>query len=105
MKANRNGNWKGLLLIGAVAFIVLLFFGWVVSAGFALLATIVKGVGVLLGSLFRYAFSSPVNLLIVGALGYGGYKLYKRYFSRGPDRIDYTDSDFERGEEGHYEPR
>ncbi|MBS3812522.1 hypothetical protein KGY64_01705 [Candidatus Bipolaricaulota bacterium] len=105
MKASKNGNWKIILIVGAIIFVGLLFFGWIISASFALLAAIIKGLGVLLGNIIRYAFSSPVNILILGVLGYGGYKIYKKYFSRKQKSIEYTESDFEHGDDQHYEWR
>lgn len=107
MRNNYHHDWKGILLIGGLLLFGLLIFGWFISAGLTLIVTMIRGLGVLLGGLIKYTFSSIYNLVGVGLLCFLGYKGYQKYIRKRSkrDQVKYSDSDFERGEDQHYEWR
>lgn len=106
MKFNFNGDWKFLLIAGGVLLTIFLLAGAILSSVFSLFVWILRGIGVLLGSLVGFAFHSIFNLLIVGGIA---YLLYRGYFylkgresdTGNPNGVDYSDEDFERREDNH----
>ena len=106
MKFNFSGDWKFLLIAGGVLLTLFLLAGALLSSIFSLLVWLFKGIGVLLGSVVRFAFSSIFNLIIAGGIIYLLYRGYVYLKERKLDTgnangVDYSDEDFERREDNH----
>ncbi len=104
MRFNVKGDWKFLLLLGGIVLLVFILAGALLSSIFSLFVWVLQGIGTFLGSLVGFAFQSIYNLLIVALiifLAYRGY-LYltdKEEEEVNPDSLEYSEEDFERGDE------
>lgn len=99
MRINFNGDWKFLLIVGGIVLVFLLALGALFSLVTGFLIFILKGLGFILGTVFRLAFSSIGGFFALAALGYLGYLGYKKLKARREtevEAIDYTNEDFER---------
>ncbi|MEF8836568.1 MAG: hypothetical protein V5A87_01765 [Candidatus Bipolaricaulota bacterium] len=95
MRVEFDGNWKILLIIGALGLAVFLFVGTI----FGLLAGLLLGIFKGLWLLLRFAFSSIWGfalLLVLAYLGYRGYERIKGVPREKVETVEYTDEDFER---------
>jgi len=106
MRFNFDGDWKFLLIAGGVLLTVFLLAGALLSSVLSLFVWIFRGIGVFLGSLVGFAFSSLFNLFIAGGIIYLLYRGYvylkeRKLDTSNSDRVNYSDEDFERREDNH----
>lgn len=106
MRFNFDGDWKFLLIAGGVLIAVFLLAGALLSSVFSLFVWLLRGIGVLLGSLVGFAFRSVFNLIIAGGVIYLLYRGYVYLKNRKPDNanpdgVNYSDEDFEQREDNH----
>lgn len=106
MRFNFKGDWKFLFIAGGLLLLGFLVVGALISSFLSLLVWFFRGIGVLLGSLVRFAFSSVLNFVIVAGLIYLLYRGYvylkdEKGDKESPGRIEYSDEDFERWDDNH----
>lgn len=99
MKFHFKGDWKYLLILAGLVLGVLLIVGSIFSFAVGFLVFILKGLGYLVSTILRFAFSSITGLVVLVAvayLGYLGYDKLKKSPKYEKETIEYTNEDFER---------
>ena len=99
MRTDFNGDWKFMLLIGGILLAIFLVIGSLFSLVTGFLIFVFKGLGFVLGTIFRFAFSSIAGFLVLVAaayLGYRGYRKLRQGQEKESNTVEYSNEDFER---------
>lgn len=92
-----------LLVVGALIMGLFLLLGTLFSAAIGLFLVILKGIGLVLGAFFKFAFGSIYSFALVTGLCYVAYRMYSYYKNSAVKKIEYSDSDFEPGNDEYYD--